>query len=154
LKLFLQKYRFLRSISLIQILGLKKKLESLFIYQKICFYCWSKQSSHKFLLLISKIDKNSENLMKICPKTVLSRKIARIFSLKKPCYLENRVVREPCKQRTACISKCFLSSSQKILKCRKSFLHWNIIHFQVCKSMVNLFLQKQAHIGFQVFICF
>ena len=21
----------------------------------------------------------------------------------KPCYLENRVVREPCKQRTACI---------------------------------------------------
>ena len=24
----------------------------------------------------------------------------------KPCYLENRVVREPCKRRTACILKC------------------------------------------------
>ena len=24
----------------------------------------------------------------------------------KPCYLDNRVVREPCKQRTACIKYC------------------------------------------------
>ena len=27
-----------------------------------------------------------------------------IFSLEQPCYLENRVVREPCKRRTACTS--------------------------------------------------
>ena len=30
------------------------------------------------------------------------RNIALIFSLEKPCYLGNRVVREPCKRRTAC----------------------------------------------------
>jgi hypothetical protein len=33
---------------------------------------------------------------------VLFRNIALIFSLENPCYLENRVVREPGKQRTAC----------------------------------------------------
>ena len=35
-------------------------------------------------------------------KTVLFRSIALIFSFVKPCYLENCVVREPCKRRTAC----------------------------------------------------
>ena len=44
-----------------------------------------------------------QNVMEIWPKTVLFRKIAQIFSLEKTCYLENRVVREPCKRRTACI---------------------------------------------------
>ena len=43
--------------------------------------------------------------MKILTKTVLFRNIALIFSLEKPCYLENRVVREPCKRRSACILK-------------------------------------------------
>ena len=48
------------------------------------------------------IMKFSEFFEKIGQKTVLFRKIARIFSLEKPCYLENRVVREPCKRRSAC----------------------------------------------------
>ena len=42
-----------------------------------------------------KVTKKSQNLLKVLPKTVLFRHIALIFSLKKPCYLENRVVREP-----------------------------------------------------------
>ena len=33
---------------------------------------------------------------------MLFRNIALIVSLEKPCYLEYRVVREPCKQRSAC----------------------------------------------------
>ena len=33
---------------------------------------------------------------------MLFRNIARIFSLEKSCYLENRVVRELCKRRSAC----------------------------------------------------
>ena len=33
---------------------------------------------------------------------MLFRNIALIFSLERPCYLENRVVREPCKRRSAC----------------------------------------------------
>ena len=36
---------------------------------------------------------------------MLFRNIALIFSLEKPCYLENSVVKEPCKRRTACIRK-------------------------------------------------
>ena len=40
--------------------------------------------------------------MEMEAKTVLFRKIARIFILEKPCYLENCAVREPCKRRTAC----------------------------------------------------
>ena len=50
-----------------------------------------------------KIWQKPQNFMEIWPKTVLFRGIARIFTLEKPCYLENRVVREPCKQRSACI---------------------------------------------------
>ena len=53
----------------------------------------------------TKIYKKSQNLLKVLPKTVLFRNTALIFSLEKLCYLENRVVREPCKQRSACISK-------------------------------------------------
>ena len=49
-----------------------------------------------------KVTKRSQNLLEVLPKTVLFRKIALIFSLEKPCYLENRVVREPCKRRSAC----------------------------------------------------
>ena len=49
-----------------------------------------------------KLQKKSQNLLKVLPKTVLFRNIALIFSLEKPCYLENRVVREPCKRRSAC----------------------------------------------------
>ena len=48
-----------------------------------------------------KVTKKSQNLLKVLPKTVLFRNIALIFSLEKPCYLENRVVREPCKRRSA-----------------------------------------------------
>jgi len=54
-----------------------------------------------------KIDKNwqnPQNFIKIWPKTVLFRNITLISSLEKPCYLENSVVSEPCKRRTACIS--------------------------------------------------
>ena len=36
-------------------------------------------------------------LWKFDQKTALFKRIARIFSLEKPCYFENRVVREPCK---------------------------------------------------------
>ena len=50
-----------------------------------------------------KVTKKSQNLLKVLPKTVLFRNTALIFSLEKPCYLENRVVREPCKRRSACI---------------------------------------------------
>ena len=52
-----------------------------------------------------KLQKKSQNLLKVLPKTVLFRNIALIFSLEKQCYLENRVVREPCKQRSACTRK-------------------------------------------------
>ena len=59
---------------------------------------------HSFDMKIhKKLQKKSQNLLKVLPKTVLFRNIALIFSFEKPCYLENRVVREPCKQRTACI---------------------------------------------------
>ena len=51
------------------------------------------------------VTKKSQNLLKVLPKTVLFRNIALIFSLEKPCYLENRVVREPCKRRSACIKE-------------------------------------------------
>jgi hypothetical protein len=51
----------------------------------------------QYLLLIDKISQ------KFDPK--LFRNIVLIFSLEKPCYLENRVVREPCKVRTAYIRK-------------------------------------------------
>ena len=47
-----------------------------------------------------KLQKKSQNLLKVLPKTVLFRNIAPIFSLEKLCYLESRVVREPCKQKT------------------------------------------------------
>ena len=40
--------------------------------------------------------------IKILPKTVLVRNIALIFNLEKLRYLEKRVVREPCKRRSAC----------------------------------------------------
>ena len=60
---------------------------------------------NNFFPLILKIDKNSQNFIKIWPKTVLFRNIALIFSSEKPCYLENRVVREPC--RTACTIKSY-----------------------------------------------
>ena len=39
--------------------------------------------------------------MKIHKKFQKNHKIYQKF-YQKPCYLENRVVREPCKQRTAC----------------------------------------------------
>ena len=51
---------------------------------------------------MTKIDKSPQSFIKIWPKTVLFRNIALIFSLEKPCYLENRVVRGSCKRRTAC----------------------------------------------------
>ena len=56
-----------------------------------------------------KVTKKSQNLLKVLPKTVLFRNIALIFSLEKPCYLENHVVREPCKRRSACTTKGFLN---------------------------------------------
>ena len=62
---------------------------------------------HSFDMKIhKKFQKKSQNLLKVLPKTVLFRNIALIFSLEKPCYLENRVVREPCKQRSACTCCC------------------------------------------------
>ena len=53
---------------------------------------------------------------KIWPKTVLFRNIALIFSLEKPVYLENLIVREQCKRRTACtyyFGIFFAQSNQK-----------------------------------------
>ena len=52
-----------------------------------------------------KLQKKSQTLLKVLPKTVLFRNVVLIFSLEKPCYLENSVVREPCKPRSACILK-------------------------------------------------
>ena len=49
----------------------------------------------------TKIYKKTQNLLKVLQKTVLFRNIALIFNLEKSCYLENRVAREPCKQRSA-----------------------------------------------------
>jgi hypothetical protein len=53
---------------------------------------------------------------------VLFRSITRFWALKKPCYLENRVVREPRKRRSACIILAvrvtdlyFCQLSQKVL---------------------------------------
>ena len=61
---------------------------------------------HSFDMKIhKKLPKKSQNLLKVLPKTVLFRNIALIFSSEKPCYLENRVVREPCKRRSACTTK-------------------------------------------------
>ena len=83
----------------------------------------------------TKIYKKSQNLLKVLPKTVLFRNLALIFSLKKPCYLENCVAREPCKRRSACFSffnlqtekqtvldqyeVCFLFSLHKLRKNRE-----------------------------------
>ena len=52
---------------------------------------------------LQKVAKKSQNLLKVLPKTVLFRNIALVFSLENLRYLENRVVREPCKRRSACI---------------------------------------------------
>ena len=66
------------------------------------------------------IDKNSQNFTKIWPKTVLFRNIGLIFSLEKLCYLENRVVREPCKQRNACTYIVNRAAPWKQCKCTQT----------------------------------
>jgi len=63
-----------------------------------------------------KLQKKSQTLLKVLPKTVLFRNIALIFSLEKPCYLENRVVREPCKRRSACTIVFCLDSFVNVLE--------------------------------------
>ena len=72
----------------------KQKTKSMWKMSGIISFFWYQK--------LTKIDKNSQNFMKIWLKTVLFRNIALICSLEKQCYLENRVVREPCKRRTAC----------------------------------------------------
>ena len=47
---------------------------------------------------------------------------------KKPCYLENRVIREPCKQRTACI-QCLLRRSRESSK--KTFIRANLVDISI-----------------------
>ena len=64
-------------------------------------------------------------------KTVLFRSITRIWALKKPCYLENRVVREPRKRRSACIwTKMKIISPLCIRHKKKTFyqsmVFWNM----------------------------
>jgi len=104
---------------------------------------------------LTKIYKKSQNLLKVLPKTVLFRNIALIFNLEKPCYLENRVVREPCKQRSACICSAidsasvfssqgwvffwqFQNSFNTILKISLKFLQiWNF-HLAPNPSFANL----------------
>ena len=49
-----------------------------------------------------KVTRTSQNLLKVLPKTVLFRSIMRFWAYKKPHYLENHVVREPCKRSSAC----------------------------------------------------
>ena len=72
---------------------------------------------HFFDMKIHKmLQKKSQNLLKVLPKTVLSRNIALISSLEKQCYLENRVVREPCKRRNAC--KTFINSTKNYNLCK------------------------------------
>ena len=110
-----------------------------------------------------KVTKKSQNLLKVLPKTVLFRNIALIFSLEKPCYLENRVVREPCKRRSACICmhfslelKNFILSQtvtskqpQKIVQILMShpvdwlsilFFYWKVVWF--CLSLVLLLISN------------
>ena len=69
---------------------------------------WDKsQCENSFNMEILQKPLNSMKfLTKNLPKTVLFRGIVLIFSLEKLCFLENRVVRELCKQRTAFI--CYL----------------------------------------------
>ena len=60
--------------------------------------------------------------MKFDQKNVLLRSIAWIISLEKPCYLENRAVREPCKLRSACIP----SYAEVFVVSKCPLLHGNI----------------------------
>ena len=56
---------------------------------------------------------------------MLFRIIALIFSLEKPCYLENHVVREPCKRRSACICIFFPFF-------RSPRIYWNESSYALC----------------------
>ena len=108
---------------LCMLVGIGKKTKSIWKLSGIISFFWYQK--------LTKIDKNSQNFIKICPKTVLFRNIALIFSLEKPCYLENRVVREPCKRRTACtrihtrLHFNQFSCWQLIQKKPRTKLHWH-----------------------------
>ena len=67
-----------------------------------------------------KMYKKSQNLLKVWPKIVLFRNIVLIFNLEKPWYLENRVVREPCKRRSACTMDLSISR-QMFVHCYSSY---------------------------------
>ena len=98
---------------------------------------------HSFDMKIhKKLQKKSQNLLKVLPKTVLFRNIALIFSLEKPCYLENRVVREPCKRRSACIMKLNLKGFERskiyFKKSRILIDFWPQARSCCCCSFLNL----------------
>ena len=98
-----------------------------------------------------KVTKKSQNLLKVLPKTVLFRNIALIFSLEKPCYLENRVVREPCKRRSACIHNLWDKSLQKkglhnvTMQKGKSFM--NLLNYFCRKGNYSGYFWKYAFFG-------
>ena len=77
-----------------------------------------------------KIWQKLQNFIEIWPKTVLFRKIERNVSSEKPCYLENRVVRETCKGRTA------LQETKKTLNCPTGQNQPNLM----------LYIIKKAHL--------
>ena len=65
---------------------------------------WKRKSILKYFFRFNwNIVKSRKILWNLTKKAVLFRIIVLIFSLEKPRYLENCVVREPCKWRTACI---------------------------------------------------
>ena len=80
------------------------------------------------------------------------RNIALIFSLEKPCYLGNRVVREPCKRRTACtnfnieryLMLLFESMSNFFFKTHQKFKGGNWKHFNV--NSKSIYILNQSHI--------
>ena len=59
--------------------------------------------------------------MQFDQKTVLFRNIAQIFSIEKPCYLENYVVKKPCKRRTTCSFFFWISKIERALVWRAFF---------------------------------
>ena len=99
---------------------------------------------HSFDMKIhKKLQKKSQNLLKVLPKTVLFRNIALIFSLEKPCYLENRVVREPCKRRSACI--CFSFNSLTIFFRNQWLQQWTEVVVWLAQLIWNAKFPQLFH---------
>ena len=69
----------------------------------------------------------------------------------KPCYLENCVVREPCKQRTACINVALKALRDIHVGCQKIAIYYvfQLKFRDLMTSLANLtiFFKRTVHIG-------